>query len=55
MIAPIHTAGPIGIFHDARCIVSCVQENVLLTDVQKGTEICRFLGVGDFGLSQEGC
>lgn len=52
MITPIHTAGPIAVSHDARSIVTCVQEDVLLTDVQSGIEICRFQGVSDFGLAR---
>ncbi|KAF8508759.1 WD40-repeat-containing domain protein [Gautieria morchelliformis] len=42
VLAPLHTGGPIAISSDARRIVTCVQEEILLTDVQNGTEICRF-------------
>ncbi|KAF8588517.1 U3 small nucleolar RNA-associated protein [Ramaria rubella] len=44
VIGPLHTAGPIAISHDARRIITCVQDELLLTDVESGVEVSRFQG-----------
>ncbi|KAF8525267.1 U3 small nucleolar RNA-associated protein [Hysterangium stoloniferum] len=44
VIASLHTGGPFAVSHDARRIVTCVQDEVVLTDIESGIEICRFEG-----------
>lgn len=44
-LGPLYTSGPITFTPDGSRIVTCVGEDVLLTDVETGTEICRFAGV----------
>ncbi|KAJ4485756.1 U3 small nucleolar RNA-associated protein [Lentinula aciculospora] len=43
-ISPLYTSGPVAVTPDGQKIVTCVGEEILLTDVTSGTEICRFLG-----------
>ncbi|KAF9454166.1 U3 small nucleolar RNA-associated protein [Macrolepiota fuliginosa MF-IS2] len=43
-LGPLYTSGPIAFTPDGLRIVTCVGEDVLLTDVETGTEICRFVG-----------
>ncbi|TFK77449.1 WD40 repeat-like protein [Pluteus cervinus] len=43
-IAPLYTSGPVALTADGTRIVTCVREEVVLTDVGKGVEICRFVG-----------
>ena len=45
-IAPLYTAGAVAVTSDGKRLVSCVAEEMLLTDVESGEEICRFVGVG---------
>jgi hypothetical protein len=47
-IAPLYTAGAVAVTSDGKRLVSCVGEEMLLTDVESGEEICRFVGVGSF-------
>ncbi|KAF5352428.1 hypothetical protein D9756_005922 [Leucocoprinus leucothites] len=43
-LGPLYTSGPIAFTPDGSKIVTCVGEDVLLTDVKTGTEICKFAG-----------
>ncbi|KAF9531950.1 U3 small nucleolar RNA-associated protein [Crepidotus variabilis] len=43
-IAPLYTSGGVATSHEGKRIVTCVGEDILLTDVENGTEICRFAG-----------
>ncbi|KAJ3908939.1 U3 small nucleolar RNA-associated protein [Lentinula edodes] len=43
-ISPLYTSGPVAVTSDGQKIVTCVGEEILLTDVTSGAEICRFLG-----------
>ena len=45
VIPPLYTGGPVAITSDGNRLVTCVGEEAVLTDVQAGTEICRFVGV----------
>lgn len=45
VIGPLHTAGPVGLTPDGTRVITCVGEQVLLTDIQSGRELCRFAGV----------
>ena len=47
-MAPLHTAGPVAATPDAAKLLTCVNDQVLLTDLTTGFEICRFAGVNDF-------
>ncbi|TFY64923.1 hypothetical protein EVJ58_g2288, partial [Rhodofomes roseus] len=44
VIAPLHTEGPIAISQDGTRLFTCVGEEVLMTDIKEGREICRFSG-----------
>ena len=44
-IAPLHTNGPATITKDGTRLFTCLGEEVLLTNIASGTEICRFKGV----------
>lgn len=44
-LGPLYTSGPTAFTPDGSRIITCVGEDVLLTDVETGSEICRFLGV----------
>ena len=44
-IAPLYTGGPVSITQNGLWLVTCVGEQALLTDLQRGAEICRFAGV----------
>ncbi|KAG9000005.1 U3 small nucleolar RNA-associated protein 13 [Tulasnella sp. JGI-2019a] len=44
VIGPLHTNGPFAATSDGRRIVTCVNEEAILTDVGTGAEICRFKG-----------
>ena len=44
-IGPLHTGGPVAITSDGVRLVTCVSEDILLTDVSTGAEICRFASV----------
>ncbi|GLB35811.1 putative utp13 specific WD40 associated domain [Lyophyllum shimeji] len=41
-VRPLYTSGPVAITLDGNRIVTCVSEDILLTDVASGVEICRF-------------
>ncbi|KAF9015672.1 U3 small nucleolar RNA-associated protein [Cyathus striatus] len=43
-IAPLYTSGPVAVTSDGSKIVTCVGEDILLTEVDTGIEICRFSG-----------
>ncbi|KAA1467886.1 WD40 repeat-like protein [Dentipellis sp. KUC8613] len=43
-IAPLYTGGPVAITPDGHRLVTCLGEEALLTDLDRGTEICRFVG-----------
>ena len=44
-IAPLYTSGAVAITSDGMRLVTCVEEDILLTNVENGLEICRFVGV----------
>ena len=44
-IAPLYTSGAVAITSDGTRLVTCVEEDILLTNVENGLEICRFVGV----------
>lgn len=44
-IGPLHTGGPVAITSDGVRLVTCVSEDILLTDISTGAEICRFASV----------
>ncbi|KXN88826.1 putative U3 small nucleolar RNA-associated protein 13 [Leucoagaricus sp. SymC.cos] len=43
-LGPLYTSGPIAFTPDGARILTCVGEDVLLTDVETGTKICTFVG-----------
>ncbi|KAF8167340.1 WD40 repeat-like protein [Crassisporium funariophilum] len=43
-IAPLYTSGPVAITSDGTRLITCVAEDILLTNVESGLEICRFIG-----------
>ncbi|KAH9486256.1 Transducin beta-like protein 3 [Psilocybe cubensis] len=43
-IAPLYTSGAVAITLDGTRLVTCVAEDILLTDVETGVQICRFVG-----------
>ncbi|KAG7099702.1 hypothetical protein E1B28_001522 [Marasmius oreades] len=43
-ISPLYTSGPVTVTPDGRIIVTCVGEEILLTEISTGTQICRCLG-----------
>jgi hypothetical protein len=51
-IAPLYTGGPVSITQNGLWLVTCVGEQALLTDLQHGTEICRFAGVPYYQYTQ---
>ncbi|KAJ7651679.1 U3 small nucleolar RNA-associated protein [Mycena polygramma] len=44
VIAPLYTSGPVAAVQNGTKIVTCIEQNALLTDVATGIEICRFAG-----------
>lgn len=44
-IGPLHTGGPVALTRDGSRILTSIGDEVLLTDVTSGLEICRFAGV----------
>ncbi|KZT72878.1 WD40 repeat-like protein [Daedalea quercina L-15889] len=44
IIAPLHTEGPVAISQDGTRLFTCVGEEVLMTEIKEGREICRFSG-----------
>ncbi|KAI0348291.1 U3 small nucleolar RNA-associated protein [Trametopsis cervina] len=44
VVAPLYTGGPVAVTPDGNRLVTCVGEEAILTDVQEGREICRFVG-----------
>ncbi|KAH8099818.1 WD40 repeat-like protein [Cristinia sonorae] len=44
VVAPLYTGGPVAVTQDGTRLVTCVGEEAILTDVEKGIEICRFSG-----------
>ncbi|KAH9913370.1 U3 small nucleolar RNA-associated protein [Fomitopsis serialis] len=44
VIAPLHTEGPVAISQDGTRLFTCVGEEVLMTDIKEGQEMCRFSG-----------
>lgn len=51
-IAPLYTGGPVSITQNGLWLVTCVGEQALLTDLQRGAEICRFAGVPYYRCAQ---
>ena len=45
VIGPLHTSGPVGLTPDGTRVITCVGEQLVLTDIQSGRELCRFPGV----------
>ncbi|PFH52231.1 hypothetical protein AMATHDRAFT_74295 [Amanita thiersii Skay4041] len=43
-IPPLYTGGPVALTPDARNILTCLSEHVILTDITSGNVICRFAG-----------
>ncbi|KAG6919022.1 hypothetical protein DXG01_009732 [Tephrocybe rancida] len=41
-VGPLYTSGPVAITLDGNKIVTCVSEEILLTEISSGHEICRF-------------
>ncbi|GJJ13962.1 hypothetical protein Clacol_008219 [Clathrus columnatus] len=41
VIPPLHTGGPVIVTPDGMKIVTCVEEDILITEVETGIEICR--------------
>ncbi|KAI0081073.1 U3 small nucleolar RNA-associated protein [Panus rudis PR-1116 ss-1] len=44
VIAPLYTGGPVAATQDGSRLVTCVGEEAILTNLNDGTEICRFVG-----------
>ncbi|KAG8901877.1 U3 small nucleolar RNA-associated protein 13, partial [Tulasnella sp. 417] len=44
VISPLHTSGPFAVSSDGRSLVTCVDDEVVLTDVDSASERCRFKG-----------
>ncbi|KIO30705.1 hypothetical protein M407DRAFT_222909 [Tulasnella calospora MUT 4182] len=44
VISPLHTSGPFAVSSDGRSLVTCVDDEVVLTDVDSASETCRFKG-----------
>jgi U3 small nucleolar RNA-associated protein 13 len=44
-IAPLYTGGPVAITRNGLGLITCIEEQALLTDLESGAEICRFAGV----------
>ncbi|KAG8892893.1 U3 small nucleolar RNA-associated protein 13, partial [Tulasnella sp. 408] len=44
VISPLHTSGPFAVSSDGRRLVTCVDDEVVLTDVDSASEVCRFKG-----------
>ncbi|KAK7695029.1 hypothetical protein QCA50_002217 [Cerrena zonata] len=44
VISPLYTGGPVAATPDGTRLVTCVGEEAVLTNVEEGTEICRFIG-----------
>ncbi|TCD63181.1 U3 small nucleolar RNA-associated protein 13 [Steccherinum ochraceum] len=44
IVAPLYTGGPVAASEDGTKLVTCVGEDAILTDIEGGTEICRFAG-----------
>ncbi|KAI0066551.1 WD40 repeat-like protein [Artomyces pyxidatus] len=42
-IGPLYTGGAVALTTDGKWLVTCVGEEVVLTDIDEGTEICRFV------------
>ncbi|KLO20068.1 WD40 repeat-like protein [Schizopora paradoxa] len=42
-IKPLHTGGPVTVDANGQKIFTCVGDEVVLTDLEKGQEICRFI------------
>ncbi|TDL28077.1 U3 small nucleolar RNA-associated protein [Rickenella mellea] len=47
IIAPLHTGGPIAVTPDGLSIVTCVDDEAILTRLGDGEEICRFVADGE--------
>ncbi|EAU92527.1 U3 small nucleolar RNA-associated protein [Coprinopsis cinerea okayama7 len=43
-IAPLYTSGPVASTSDGERLATCVGEEIVLTDVKSGEELCRFAG-----------
>ncbi|KAH8835581.1 U3 small nucleolar RNA-associated protein [Flagelloscypha sp. PMI_526] len=41
-IAPLYTSGPVAVTTDGQRIITCIGDQILLTEIASGTEICRF-------------
>ncbi|EIN13890.1 U3 small nucleolar RNA-associated protein [Punctularia strigosozonata HHB-11173 SS5] len=44
VVAPLYTGGPVAVAGDGSKLFSCVAEDVVMTDIASGTEMCRFAG-----------
>ncbi|TFK30941.1 U3 small nucleolar RNA-associated protein [Coprinopsis marcescibilis] len=44
VIAPLYTSGPVALTSDGKLLATCVGEEVVLTDISTGGELCRFAG-----------
>lgn len=45
VIGPLHTGGPVALASDGEHVVTCVGEESLLTRLNDGTELRRFVAV----------
>ncbi|KAF8204036.1 U3 small nucleolar RNA-associated protein [Pholiota molesta] len=43
-VAPLYTSGAVAVTSDGTRLVTCVAEDILLTNIENGQEICRFVG-----------
>lgn len=44
-IPPLFTGGPVAITSDGQRLITCIGEELLLTNVSTGAQICSFSGV----------
>ncbi|KAF8899096.1 U3 small nucleolar RNA-associated protein [Infundibulicybe gibba] len=43
-IAPLYTAGPVAVTPDGSAVITCLSDEILLTEISTGTKMCRFIG-----------
>lgn len=48
VIEPIFTNGGVALTHDGRILATCIDGDVVLTDLKSGGELARIDGVGTF-------
>jgi hypothetical protein len=46
VIQPLYTRGSVALSQDGRILASCLDDDVLLTDLRTGEELARIEGVG---------